>query len=141
MRDVLGGRSDIAIVGDRFVFQSEVLFTPGSAAIGAEGKHELAKLGQVLREVSSKMPTDLNWILRVDGHTDKIPISSGQYRNNWELSQARALSVVEYLINEEGVPPQRLAATGFGEFQPIAEGDDPASLARNRRIEFKFTER
>jgi len=142
MERVLGGRQDIQRVGDRFVFQSEVLFAPGSANLGPAGRAELAKLGAVLREVAGEMPDDLRWIVRIDGHTDKIPVGGrGRYRDNWELSQGRALSVVKYLVEHENVPPHRLAATGFGEFQPIDDGDTPEALARNRRIEFKFTER
>jgi chemotaxis protein MotB len=142
MEQVLGGRDDIQRVGDRFVFQSEVLFAPGSANLGPEGEAELAKLGEVLREVAGEMPEDLNWILRIDGHTDKIPVGGhGRYRDNWELSQGRALSVVKYLVEHENVPPERLAATGFGEFQSVDDGDTPEALAKNRRIEFKFTER
>ena len=142
MERVLGGRQDIQRVGDRFVFQSEVLFAQGSAELGPAGQAELAKLGAVLREVAGEMPDDLRWIVRIDGHTDKIPVGGrGRYRDNWELSQGRALSVVKYLVEHENVPPHRLAATGFGEFQPIDDGDTPEALARNRRIEFKFTER
>ncbi len=142
MEKVLGGRQDIQRVGDRFVFQSEVLFAQGSAELGPAGQAELAKLGAVLREVAGEMPDDLKWIVRIDGHTDKIPVSGrGRYGDNWELSQGRALSVVRYLVEREGVPPVRLAAAGFGEFQPIDDGDTPEALARNRRIEFKFTER
>ncbi len=142
MEQVLGGRQDIQRVGDRFVFQSEVLFAPGSANLGPEGQAELAKLGEVLREVASEMPEDFNWILRIDGHTDKIPVVGiGRYRDNWELSQGRALSVVKYLVERENVPPHRLAAAGFGEFQALDDGDTVEALAKNRRIEFKFTER
>ena len=142
MEQVLGGRKDIQRVGDRFVFQSEVLFAPGSANLGPEGQAELAKLGEVLREVATEMPEDFNWILRIDGHTDKIPVGgNGRYRDNWELSQGRALSVVRYLVEHENVPPARLAATGFGEFQTVDDGDTSEALAKNRRIEFKFTER
>lgn len=142
MEQVLGDRQDIKRVGDRFVFQSEVLFAVGSAELGPEGQAELAKLGEVLRGVADEVPGDLNWVLRVDGHTDKTPIGgTGRYRDNWELSQGRALSVVKYLIEKENVPPARLAATGFGEFQQIDDGDTPEALAKNRRIEFKFTER
>jgi chemotaxis protein MotB len=142
MEQVLGGRQDIQRVGDRFVFQSEVLFAPGSANLGPAGQAELAKLGEVLREVAGEMPDDLNWILRIDGHTDKIPVGGNRrYRDNWELSQARALSVVKYLVERENVPPHRLAAAGFGEFQSVDDGDTPEALAKNRRIEFKFTER
>ncbi|MEM0922444.1 MAG: OmpA family protein, partial [Pseudomonadota bacterium] len=138
----LSGREGIRREGDRFVFQSEILFAPGSATLGPEGQAELTKLGRVVREVASDLPEDVNWILRIDGHTDRLPLSGqGRFANNWELSQARALSVVTYLISQQGVPPDRLAATGFGEYQPIAFGESPAALARNRRIEFKFTER
>jgi chemotaxis protein MotB len=142
MDQVLGGRRDIQRVGDRFVFQSEVLFAPGSADLGSAGQAELAKLGAVLREITGEMPSDLAWVLRVDGHTDKIPVGgSRRYKDNWELSQARALSVVKYLVENEKVPPTRLVAAGFGEFQPVDTGDTPEALAKNRRIEFKFTER
>ncbi len=138
----LAGREGVKRVGDRFVFQSEVLFRPGSAELGLAGQRELTKLGAVMRELENELPEDFDWILRVDGHTDPIPLSgSGRYRNNWELSQARALSVVSFLINREGVDPSRLAAAGFGEFQPIDAGDTPEALERNRRIEFKFTQR
>ena len=124
------------------MFQAEVLCGEGSAELGPEGEAELAKLGAVLREVAGEMPDDLRWIVRIDGHTDKIPVGGGgRYRDNWELSQGRALSVVTYLVERENVLPHRLAATGFGEFQPIDDGDTPEALARNRRIEFKFTER
>jgi len=142
MEKVLGDRQDIARVGDRFVFQSEVLFAPASAELGPDGQAQLAKLGEVLREVVGEVPPDVAWILRVDGHTDKVPLGGARrYRDNWELSQARALSVVKYLIEREQVPPEHLAAAGFGEFQPIDTGDTPEALAKNRRIEFKFTER
>ncbi|MEM8841821.1 MAG: peptidoglycan -binding protein [Pseudomonadota bacterium] len=138
----LAGRDGVKRVGDRFVFQSEVLFRPGSAELGLAGQRELTKLGAVMRELERELPEDFDWILRVDGHTDPIPLTgAGRYRNNWELSQARALSVVSYLINREGVDPSRLAAAGFGEFQPIDAGDTPEALERNRRIEFKFTQR
>jgi len=142
MEQVLGGRQDIKRVGDRFVFQSEVLFAPASADLGPEGQAQLAKLGTVLREIVGEVPPDVAWVLRIDGHTDKIPLGgTGRYRDNWELSQGRALSVVKFLIEKEGIPPQRLAATGFGEYQPVDPGNSAEALARNRRIEFKFTER
>ncbi|MEO1276641.1 MAG: peptidoglycan-binding protein, partial [Pseudomonadota bacterium] len=142
MREVLGGRDDIRIVGDRFVFQSEVLFAPGSANLDPRGLEELSELAAVLRELQDSAPQGLNWILRVDGHTDQVPLrGTGRFRNNWELSQGRALSVVQYLIAQEGVPPTRLAAAGFGEYQPLVVSEDPAVFAANRRIEFKFTER
>jgi len=141
MQEVLGGRAGVRVVGDRFVLQSEILFDTGSASLGSAGRTELSKLAEVVREVAAEAPGELDWILRVDGHTDRRPISGGGYRDNWALSQARALSVVHYLIEEESIPPKRLAAAGFGEHQPIARGDAPDALARNRRIEFKFTER
>ncbi|MEM6661341.1 MAG: OmpA family protein, partial [Pseudomonadota bacterium] len=142
MREVLGRQQGVETVGDRFVFQSEVLFGSGTADLGAPGQAELSKLADIIRELSSRAPPDLNWVLRVDGHTDKLPLSgAGRYRDNWELSQARALSVVRYLVEVEGIPETRLAATGFGEHQPIYDGDDRDLMAANRRIEFKFTER
>jgi chemotaxis protein MotB len=142
MREVLGRREGVRVVGDRFVFQSEVLFPSASATLQTAGLAELQQLAEVIRDVSAGAPQELNWVLRVDGHTDRIPLSgSGRFRDNWELSQARALSVVRYLIDVEGIPPERLAATGFGEWQPIDSGSSAEALARNRRIEFKFTER
>ncbi len=141
MRDVLGGREGIQVVGDRFVFQSEVLFQSGSAILDPRGQDELTKLADVVRELAQTAPPELNWVLRIDGHTDAVPLRGGRYADNWELSQARALSVVRYLVDVEGIPPSRLAATGFGGFQPIAEGTSPEANDRNRRIEFKFTER
>jgi len=119
-----------------------VLFDSASATLGQPGQEELSKLANVVRELAATAPPDLNWILRVDGHTDPIPLSgTGRYRDNWELSQARALAVVKYLTDVEGIPSQRLAATGFGEFQPLVPETTPEANARNRRIEFKFTER
>lgn len=142
MRAVLGGHEELQIVGDRFVFSSEVLFDPGSANLGREGQTQMATVAAVLKEVAGEIPPEINWILRVDGHTDNTGLGSGsQFADNWELSQARALSVVRYLIEVEGLSPEHLAATGFGEFQPIAEGGSPAALAANRRIELKLTER
>jgi chemotaxis protein MotB len=119
-----------------------VLFDSGSAELGLEGQRELGAFAEVLREVSQAIPDEISWILRVDGHTDIVPIGpNNQYRNNWELSQARALSVVEYLISQQGFPPERLAATGFGQYQPIDTGRSREAFARNRRIELKLTER
>ncbi len=142
MREILGSREGVEVVGDRFVFPSEVLFAPGSATLGAAGQAQVARVAQVIREVADQIPAGINWVLRVDGHTDKTPVSAdSQFRDNWELSQARALSVVRYMTQVQGLPPERLAATGFGEFQPIDPGDSPEALARNRRIELKFTER
>jgi chemotaxis protein MotB len=142
MRAILGEREGVQVVGDRFVFPSEVLFAPGSATLGPEGQAQVARVAAVIREIADQIPPDINWILRVDGHTDKTPVSpTSPFRDNWELSEARALSVVRYMAEVQGFPPDRLAATGFGEYQPIEAGDSPEALARNRRIELKFTER
>tara|TARA_Y200000002_G_C22678771_1_gene663165 strand:- start:441 stop:2336 length:1896 start_codon:yes stop_codon:yes gene_type:complete len=142
LREILGGKVGIEIVGDRFVFDSEVLFQPGSATIGKEGRRQLSTVAKVIKEVSPDIPEQINWILRVDGHTDIQPLArTSKFQDNWELSQARSLSVVKYLIRAENVDPNRLAATGFGQFQPIAYGSNPQSLARNRRIELKLTEK
>lgn len=138
---ILSSRSDIRVVGDRFVFQSEVFFDLGSAAINPEGKGELDKLASALVQLDSEIPSDIPWVLRVDGHTDKRPMSgSGQFKSNWDLSAGRAISVVQYLVSK-GVAPTRLAAAGFGEFQPIELGDSEEALKRNRRIELKLTDR
>ncbi|MCI4660481.1 MAG: OmpA family protein [Neomegalonema sp.] len=142
MRSILGNRDGIRVVGDRFVFESEVLFDSASADLNPQGQQQISAIASAIRELSSSIPEEVDWLLRVDGHTDRIPLQPGaQYRNNWELSQARALSVVEYLIDNEGIDPKRLAATGFGEFQPLDPGLSREALARNRRIEFKLTER
>jgi chemotaxis protein MotB len=141
LRQILSQRSDIRVVGDRFVFQSEVLFDSGSADINPGGSDELSRLAEAVRELEAAIPEEINWVIRVDGHTDSRPLSgTGLYATNWELSTARATSVVRFLV-DEGVSPEHLMAAGFGEFQPIAEGEDEESLARNRRIEFKLTER
>jgi len=140
LREVLGDRADIRIVGDRFVFQSEVLFPSASATLEDSGKEQLKKLAQTLIEISKTIPDNVNWVLRVDGHTDRRPIHTAEFRSNWELSTARATAVLEYLI-EQGVPANRLAAAGFAEFQPVDDGADDASLAHNRRIELKFDQR
>ena len=140
LREVLGDRQDIRVVGDRFVFQSEVLFTSGSADLGEDGQEQLAKLGDTLKTISAEIPDDIDWVMRVDGHTDKVPIRNLKFASNWELSAARAISVVKFLI-ERGVPPNRLVAAGFGEYQPLDNRDDEIAYRRNRRIEFKITER
>lgn len=141
LRQILGDRPDIRIVGDRFVFQSEVLFATGSADINDQGKVELNKVASAIVELVSEIPTDIPWVLQINGHTDKQPISGGgRFRSNWELSSARAISVVEYFISQ-GIPPDRLVAAGYGEFQPLEEGDTPDVYAKNRRIELKLTER
>ena len=140
LREILGNRSDVRIVGDRFVFQSEVLFDTASAEIGPEGKAQLADLAATLLEIAKKIPPDIPWILRVDGHTDIRPINTPAFQSNWELSTARALSVVKFLVLQ-GVPPNRLVAAGFGEFQPLDTRNDEVAYRRNRRIELKLTER
>ncbi|MCM2503199.1 peptidoglycan -binding protein [Aureimonas altamirensis] len=140
LREILSDRDNIRIVGDRFVFQSEVLFPSGSDVLQPIGEEELAKLAQAIVELNREIPSDIDWIIRVDGHTDNVPISGGRFSDNWQLSTERAGAVVKYLITQ-GVPANRLAATGFGEYQPLEEGDSPDARARNRRIEFKLTER
>jgi len=140
LREVLGNRQDVRIVGDRFVFQAEVLFPSGSADLTDEGKKTLSSFARTLLEISGKIPGDVPWVLRVDGHTDRVPIASPRYPSNWELSAGRAMSVVKFLLSQ-GVGPQRLAATGFGEYQPIDAGKGPAANSRNRRIEMRLTDR
>jgi chemotaxis protein MotB len=140
LRQVLGEHPDIQIVGDRFVFQSEVLFETGSAELGAEGQTQMARLARTLLDISHDIPAELDWVLRVDGHTDNRPIRTTQFPSNWELSSARAISVVKFLIGQ-GLPPNRVAATGFGEFQPIDTDEDEIAYRRNRRIELKLTQR
>lgn len=142
IQEVLAEREGVQVVGDRFVFSSEVLFAAGSAELGAGGRAQIAQVAALIREIADEIPDEINWVLRVDGHTDKVQLGSGSvFADNWELSQARALSVVKYLITQEGIPASRLAATGFGEFQPVNLGDSPEALAQNRRIELKLTEK
>ena len=140
LKEVLSTRPEIRIEGDRFVFASELLFASGQANLGPEGRAELRKFADTLISISQEIPGELRWILRVDGHTDKRPISTAQFKSNWALSSARAISVVEFLI-ETGVPPERLAAAGFGEFQPIDPADNVFAYSRNRRIEMRLTQR
>jgi chemotaxis protein MotB len=140
LREILGSRPDIRVVGDRFVFQSELFFDSGSAVLSAEGRSELDKLATALNDLEKQIPSEINWVLRVDGHTDVRPIVTSQYSSNWALSAARAISVVQYLVNK-GVSPQRLVAAGFGEFQPIDPANTDEAYRRNRRLELKLTER
>jgi chemotaxis protein MotB len=140
LRQILGDRPDIRTVGDRFVFQSEVLFNSGQATLNDAGKAELDKLADAVVELNREIPPEIPWILRVDGHTDKRPMQSAQFHSNWELSAARAIAVVQYLIGK-GVPAERLAAAGFGEYQPIDPGDNDDAYSKNRRIELKLTEK
>ncbi|MEH6562739.1 MAG: peptidoglycan -binding protein [Marinobacter sp.] len=140
LRNKLAANENIRVVGDRFLLPSELLFASGSAQLGTEGKRELDKLAGVLLEVVKTIPADLDWILRIDGHTDRIPINTPQFPSNWELSTARAVSVVRYLAGQ-GVPQNRMVAAGFGEFFPVAEGTTAGALQKNRRIEIKLTDR
>ena len=140
MRLLLEGRDGVSIVGDRFVFSSEVLFASGRADLTPEGQTEIAKITEVLKGIASEMPADIDWILQVDGHTDDLAVTGGiEFRNNWELRQARALSVVLFMVNAKGMDPQRLSANGFGEFQPLNKDNTSAARAQNRRIELKLT--
>ena len=140
LRQILGNRPEIRVVGDRFVFQSEVFFDSGQAVLAPAGKAELDKLALAVGDLEREIPPEIPWVLRVDGHTDGRPIKSAQFPSNWELSSSRAISVVQYLMSK-GVSPQHLVAAGFGEFQPIDTGEGDDALKRNRRIELKLTER
>ena len=142
LRDLLGTQEGVRIEGDRFVFSSEVLFPPGGAQLSPLGEGEIAKIAAILRGIADEIPPEIDWVIRVDGHTDNVPLSGlGEFSDNWELSQARALSVVEYMANFLAIPPSRLAANGFGQYQPINRADTPEARAQNRRIELKFTEK
>jgi chemotaxis protein MotB len=140
LREILGNRPDIRVVGDRFVFPSEVFFDSGQAVLSAEGRVELDKLAGALLDLDKKIPSDIPWVLRVDGHTDVRPIASSQFPSNWALSASRAISVVQYLVSK-GISPQRLVAAGFGEYQPLDPGNTEEAFRRNRRLELKLTER
>ncbi len=140
LREVLGENPDIQIVGDRFVLQSELLFESGSAELGEKGKSQVKKLSQTLNSVAENIPTDIEWIVRIDGHTDRRPISTKEYPSNWELSTARALAIVRYMV-AQNVPAKRLAATGFGEFHPLDDERTNEAYTKNRRIEIKLTSR
>jgi chemotaxis protein MotB len=140
LREILGDRADIVIVGDRFVVQSELLFETASDEIGEGGRAQLDRLARVLNEVIAEIPSDIDWVLRIDGHTDARPIRSARFPSNWELSAARAIAIVKHLV-ASGIPAHRLAANGFGEFHPLDRGTSEAALARNRRIEIQLTNR
>jgi chemotaxis protein MotB len=141
LREILGNRPDIRVVGDRFVFQSEVFFDSGSATLRPDGRAELDKLASAILDLENKIPSDIDWVLSVEGHTDIRPVGpTSPFKSNWDLSAARAISVVQYLITK-GVPPQRLDAAGFGQYQPIDPGTSDEALAHNRRIELKLTAR
>tara|TARA_R110000751_G_scaffold134432_2_gene236864 strand:+ start:1941 stop:3623 length:1683 start_codon:yes stop_codon:yes gene_type:complete len=142
LRELLGNQEGVRIEGDRFVFSSEVLFPPGAATLSAEGRKEIAKVAGILRNIAADIPPEIDWVIRVDGHTDNQPLSGlGAFADNWELSQARALSVVKYMISFLGIAPERLAANGFGQYQPVANGNTETARAQNRRIELKLTEK
>ena len=140
LKEVLGDNPDIRVVGDRFVFQSELLFDTASAELGEQGRRQVRRLASTLKEVMPKIPDNIDWVLRVDGHTDVRPISTPRYPSNWELSTARAVAIVKYL-EDLGIPPQRMAATGFGPHHPLDARDTPEAWAKNRRIEIKLTSR
>ncbi|HEY1944384.1 MAG TPA: peptidoglycan -binding protein [Roseiarcus sp.] len=140
LRQILGSRPDIRVVGDRFVFESSVLFESAKADLSPAGQQSLDSVASAVLDLEREIPPDIPWILRIDGHTDSKAITGGTFKSNWDLSAARAIAVVQYLISK-GIEPNRLAAAGFGEFQPIDPGTDDAALARNRRIELKLTER
>jgi chemotaxis protein MotB len=140
LREVLGESPDIRVEGDRFVFSSELLFASGTADLGERGRTQLVRFAATLRELAERIPDDLDWVLRVDGHTDRVPIRTARYASNWELSTARAVEVVRFMIDQR-IPPRRLVAAGFGEYHPLDPGNSPTALARNRRIEFKLTSR
>lgn len=140
LKQALGDNPDIRVVGDRFVFQSELLFDTASAELGPDGRRQVAKLAETLKQVMPRIPDDIDWVLRVDGHTDARPISTAAYPSNWELSTARSVAIVKYLA-DLGIPPGRMAATGFGPYHPLDPADTPAAWAKNRRIELKLTSR
>ncbi|SIQ46455.1 chemotaxis protein MotB [Paracoccus thiocyanatus] len=142
LSQILEGREGVQVVGDRFVFSSEVLFAPGEAVLSDAGRTQIARVAGMLNEISADIPPQIGWMIRVDGHTDNVPLSGlGRYRDNWELSQARALAVVRYMTDELGFPADRLAPAGFADTRPVAAGDTPEARAQNRRIELKLTER
>ena len=140
LREILGEVEEIEIVGDRFRFQSELFFETASAQLGPEGRQRLVQVAQLLQRIAERIPDEIDWVLQVEGHTDRRPIQTPEFPSNWELSTARAQSIVYFLI-DQGVPPARLAAVGYGEHQPVAQGDDPEDLARNRRIELRLSNR
>ncbi|MFO1118644.1 MAG: peptidoglycan -binding protein [Rhodospirillales bacterium] len=140
LRTALGDRPDIRIEGDRFIFASEVLFDPGSAELGPAGRAQVQRVAETLKQVAKTIPPDIDWILQIDGHTDRTPIATPQFPSNWELSQARAMSVLR-LLHDSGIPAARLAAAGYAEYKPLDPGDTEAAFRRNRRIELKLTQR
>ena len=140
IKNALGSRNDIIVQGDRFIFPSEIFFDSGSDVIQEEGIEKLLKIADGLKEISSKIPKKIDWVLRIDGHTDKVPIFNEQFNSNWHLSSARAINIVKFLI-ENGIPPNRLVAAGFGEFSPLVKEENESAYKKNRRIEIKLTRR
>jgi chemotaxis protein MotB len=140
LRAALGNRADVHVVGDRFVVPTDILFASGSADLSPTAQQSMAKLARTLNEVAAEIPSSLDWVVRIDGHTDKLPIHTAQFPSNWELSTARAVAIVKYLV-VQGIPANRLSANGFGEFQPLDPADTPAAYAKNRRIEIQLTNR
>jgi chemotaxis protein MotB len=140
LREALGQREDVRVVGDRFVLPSDVLFASGSADLGADAQARLTHLVNTVREISKKIPEKIDWVLRIDGHTDRAPIATDRFPSNWELSTARAVAIVKYMV-DQGIPAQHVSANGFGQYQPIDSADNPAAYAKNRRIEFQLTNR
>jgi chemotaxis protein MotB len=138
LRDALGKRDDIKVVGDRFVLPSDILYSSGSAELGAEAKGNLSRLVKTIQEVSKKIPDNIDWVLRIDGHTDKKPIATEKFPSNWELSSARAVAIVKFMV-AQGVPEKHLSANGFSQYRPLDTSDTPEALAKNRRIEFQLT--
>jgi chemotaxis protein MotB len=140
LREALGERTDVQVVGDRFIVPTDILFDSGSAELGDAAQDRLDTLAATVREVSAEIPSSIDWVLRIDGHTDKRPIHTDRFPSNWELSTARAVAIVKYLV-VQGIPAHRLSANGFGQFQPIDAADSPAAYAKNRRIELQLTNR
>lgn len=142
LSQILAGREGVRVVGDRFAFSSEVLFPAGEATLSPEGRAQIGRVSDLLKQVAAEIPPEIDWIIRVDGHTDSQPLSGqGRWRDNWELSQARALAVVRYMVDDLGFPADRLLPAGFADTRPVAQGDTPEARAQNRRIELKLTER
>ncbi|HMM68548.1 MAG TPA: peptidoglycan -binding protein [Dokdonella sp.] len=140
LREALGDRSDVQVVGDRFIVPTDILFDSGSAELGAAAQDRLESLASTVREVSAEIPSSIDWVLRIDGHTDRRPIHTDRFPSNWELSTARAVAIVKYLV-VQGIPANRLSANGFGQFQPLDAADTPEAYAKNRRIELQLTNR
>ena len=140
LREALGNREDVRIVGDRFLLPSDILFSSGSAELGSDAQARLGKLVNTIRDVSQKIPDSIDWVLRIDGHTDRVPIATDKFPSNWELSTARAVAIVKWMTGQ-GISARHLSANGFAQYQPVDSGESPEALARNRRIEIQLTNR